>query len=38
VLIKVLRGKFGEIHPLMWAVSIAFVVFFLKDWIQAVVG
>jgi AGZA family xanthine/uracil permease-like MFS transporter len=38
VLIKMLRGKFGEIHPLMWAVSIAFVVFFLKDWIQAVVG
>jgi AGZA family xanthine/uracil permease-like MFS transporter len=33
-LIKVIRGKFAEIHPLMWVVSIAFVVFFAKDWIQ----
>jgi hypothetical protein len=30
----VIRGKFAEIHPLMWVVSIAFVVFFAKDWIQ----
>ena len=35
VLIKVVRGKMGEIHPLMWVVSIAFVVFFLQNWIQA---
>jgi len=33
VLIKVVKGKFGEIHPLMWIVSAAFIVFFLKDWI-----
>ena len=26
--IKILRGKVGEIHPLMWVVSIAFVVYF----------
>ena len=38
VLIKVVRGKFGEIHPLMWVVSIAFVVYFAKDWIEAVIG
>ena len=38
VLIKVVRGKFGEIHPLMWVVSIAFLVYFAKDWIQAVIG
>lgn len=31
--IKVIRGKAGAVHPLMWVVSIAFVVFFLKDWI-----
>ena len=37
VLIKVVRGKMSAIHPLMWAVSIAFVVFFLKDWITTVV-
>lgn len=31
--IKVVRGKMAVVHPLMWVVSIAFVVFFLKDWI-----
>ncbi len=31
--IKVIRGKVTAVHPLMWVVSIAFVVFFLKDWI-----
>jgi AGZA family xanthine/uracil permease-like MFS transporter len=35
VLLKVVRGKVAEIHPLMWVVSIAFVVFFLQNWIQA---
>ena len=38
VLLKVVRGKMGEIHPLMWAVSIAFVVYFAKDWIDILVG
>jgi AGZA family xanthine/uracil permease-like MFS transporter len=33
VLLKVVRGKTVEIHPLMWVVSIAFVVFFLQNWI-----
>ena len=33
--IKVIRGKMGVIHPLMWAVSIAFLVFFAKDWIES---
>jgi len=32
--IKVIRGKLDQIHPLMWAVSVAFIVFFAKDWIQ----
>jgi AGZA family xanthine/uracil permease-like MFS transporter len=36
VIIKVTRGKMSEVHPLMWVVSIAFVVFFLQNWIQAV--
>jgi AGZA family xanthine/uracil permease-like MFS transporter len=35
VIIKVVRGKMAEVHPLMWVVSIAFVVFFLQNWIQA---
>ena len=38
VLIKAVRGKFGEIHPLMWVVAIAFVVYFAKDWIQGYIG
>lgn len=33
VLIKVVKGKMGEVHPLMWVVAIAFVVFFLYPWI-----
>jgi adenine/guanine/hypoxanthine permease len=35
VLLKVVRGKVAEVHLLMWVVSIAFVVFFLQNWIQA---
>jgi AGZA family xanthine/uracil permease-like MFS transporter len=34
VLIKLVRGKFSEIHPLMWVVSVAFVVFFGQAWIE----
>ena len=34
VLIKVIKGKFGEVHPLMWVVAIAFLIYFG----QAVLG
>ena len=34
VLIKLIKGKWGEVHWLMYAVTIAFVVYFAKDWIQ----
>jgi AGZA family xanthine/uracil permease-like MFS transporter len=37
VFIKVIKGKLGEIHPLMWVVSIAFVIYFAKDWIQTLI-
>ena len=30
VLIKVALGKLGEIHPLMWVVALAFVVYFAQ--------
>ena len=33
VVIKVFRGRIAEVHPLMWVVSIGFVIFFLQDWI-----
>ena len=34
ILLGLDKGKLGEIHPLMWAVSIAFLIYFAKDWIQ----
>jgi AGZA family xanthine/uracil permease-like MFS transporter len=37
VLLKVVRGKLGEIHPLMWVVSIAFLIYFANTWIQTVI-
>ena len=36
-LLKIVRGKTGEIHWLMWLVSIAFVVYFARDWIEFVI-
>jgi adenine/guanine/hypoxanthine permease len=33
VVIKLARGKVAEIHPLMWIVSIAFLVFFLQAYL-----
>jgi adenine/guanine/hypoxanthine permease len=36
VVIKLARGKSSEIHPLMWVVSILFLVFFLQDWILTI--
>jgi AGZA family xanthine/uracil permease-like MFS transporter len=38
VLIKLVRGKAGEIHPLMWVVSAAFLVFFAQAWLPSVLG
>jgi adenine/guanine/hypoxanthine permease len=35
-LLKVVRGKMSEIHPLVWVVSLAFVVYFANNWIQTV--
>jgi xanthine/uracil/vitamin C permease (AzgA family) len=29
----VVRGKIREIHPLLWAVAIAFVIYFGQNWI-----
>jgi AGZA family xanthine/uracil permease-like MFS transporter len=34
VFIKAIRGKLAAVHPLMWVVSIAFLVFFARDWLQ----
>jgi adenine/guanine/hypoxanthine permease len=37
VFIKVVKGKLGEIHWLMWAVSIAFLIYFANVWIQTLI-
>jgi AGZA family xanthine/uracil permease-like MFS transporter len=37
VVIKVARGKIGEIHPLMWIVSIMFLVYFLQAWLGTLI-
>jgi AGZA family xanthine/uracil permease-like MFS transporter len=36
VIIKTVRGKITEIHPLLWAVAIAFVVYFAQNWINSI--
>ncbi len=35
VIVKIVRGKLTQIHPLLWAVAIAFLVYFLQNWILA---
>jgi AGZA family xanthine/uracil permease-like MFS transporter len=37
VLLKVVLRKWGEIHPLMWAVTIGFVIYFANVWIQTLI-
>ena len=37
VLIKAVRGKFGEIHWLMWVVAVAFAIYFAQAWINSVI-
>jgi AGZA family xanthine/uracil permease-like MFS transporter len=34
VLIKMIKGKFNQVHWLMYAITVAFIVYFAKDWIQ----
>ncbi len=35
VVIKLVRGRIAAIHPLMWVVAVGFLVFFLQNWIIA---
>jgi AGZA family xanthine/uracil permease-like MFS transporter len=34
VIVKVVRGRITEIHPLLWAVAVAFVIYFGQNWIN----
>ncbi len=36
VLIKVVRGNLQAIHPLMWVVAIAFLVYFAQGWLNTI--
>jgi len=36
VIIKIVLGKIASIHPLMWVVSIAFVVYFAQTWLNTI--
>jgi AGZA family xanthine/uracil permease-like MFS transporter len=38
VLIKVVKGKLDSIHPLMWVVAIAFVVYFAQAWLNGIIN
>ncbi len=37
VVIKVVRGKVAEVHPLMWVVAVAFLVYFAQGWLNTIV-
>jgi AGZA family xanthine/uracil permease-like MFS transporter len=36
VLIKAVRGKAAEVHPLLWVVAAAFLVYFAQAWLNSV--
>ena len=36
--IKVVRGKAKELHPLLWVVAALFVVYFAIDWVERILG
>jgi AGZA family xanthine/uracil permease-like MFS transporter len=36
--IKVVKGKWAEVHWLMWVVTIAFIIYFLSSWITGIIS
>ncbi|HEX2221209.1 MAG TPA: NCS2 family permease [Candidatus Limnocylindria bacterium] len=38
VFLKLVRGRAGEIHPLLWVVAIAFLLFFAVPWLQGLIA
>jgi adenine/guanine/hypoxanthine permease len=38
VFLKVVRGRSGDVHPLMWLTSAAFVLYFAVPWLQQTLG
>jgi len=38
VFLKVVRGRASDIHPLLWVVAVAFLLFFAVPWLQGVIA
>jgi AGZA family xanthine/uracil permease-like MFS transporter len=38
VFLKLIRGRAGEVHPLLWVVAAAFLLFFAVPWLQGVIS
>ena len=38
VFLKTVRGRAGEVHPLMWVSAVAFVLYFMIPWLQGLIG
>jgi adenine/guanine/hypoxanthine permease len=36
--LKIVRGKWREIHPLFWLVAVAFIIFFAVPWLQILIA
>jgi AGZA family xanthine/uracil permease-like MFS transporter len=36
--LKVVKGKASEVHPLMWVIAVAFLVFFAQSWLGTVIS
>jgi len=36
--LKVVKGKASEVHPLMWVIAAAFLVFFAQSWLGTVIS
>lgn len=37
VLVKAVVGKAGQVHPLMWLVAVAFLIYFGQTWINSII-
>ena len=38
VFLKVVRGRAGQVHPLLWVVTVGFVIYFAVPWLQGIVS
>ena len=36
--IKIIKGKTSEVHPLMWVIAVAFLVYFAQSWLGTVIS